>query len=343
MSKANFKVLFMFLSIVSISSCSQHEISKNTMNSVIICELQENLRHFSEPLSFSILDNGCFVICDGRNVILYSDGGKQLRMIGHRGKALYEYNNPSIVRTLKDTIYVWSSASLKFISFDLDGNPIQEYPYNSAVADFVLSDDNIIIYNAGRQSDKVIDIYDKVNRVVVDRLLDTSPEHRLLLHSWAVAPISNMGTSVVFSPKDKISLYQFDFRTEICSELFNFASDSFTVIRDVDYDEIINNRKKRSAYLRENSQVLSVFQDNQKYYLLCLEGSTEIIEDKYDTSSRFFSVYCVGNKSPLVGHYYYDSIGTQLLFSSSPSGLYFLKHNLTDSDESYILERVNLP
>ena len=74
------------------------------------------------------------------NVFLYSSEGKQIRQIGNKGNARYEYSHPSAVRIYKDTIYVWSSFTLRFISYTMDGEPIEEYPYLSAIVDLIPTD-----------------------------------------------------------------------------------------------------------------------------------------------------------------------------------------------------------
>ncbi len=330
-----FSLLFLMLLV----SCTESSLLVQDAEPENICTLKENISQISEPVSFDVMDDGEFVLCDGVNVFLYSTSGEQMHRIGNAGKAKYEYNNPSVVRTYKDIIYVWSSSTLRFIVYRKDGTPMDEYLYDSAITDFEVTDDAIIIYTAGRNRDHVIDVYDKVGRAVIARLGQSSPEHEVLLHSWAAAPFLKSGSSIYYCSKDELRLSRYDIMSGENTEYVSFDSGTFVVNNIPSDSQIARNRQKRTEYLRENSQVLSVFQDKKGLFILTLEGQTVVVDGKYDNSGRIFTLYDAETKNP-VSRYSYASIGTQILIESTSYGIYVIRHSISDDDDVYMLDRL---
>ena len=144
------------------------------------------------------------------NVFLYSSEGKQIRQIGNKGKARYEYNHPSAVRIYKDTIYVWSSFTLRFISYTMDGEPIEEYPYLSAIGDFIPTDKCIYIYNKGKSFDNVIYVYDKRSKCIVNNLTESTPEHKTLLYKWVASPMMLSNSKLYYTTTDDLTVRTYD-------------------------------------------------------------------------------------------------------------------------------------
>lgn len=117
-------------SLSILSACSESTIDITKAPTEQICVLRENLDLIGEPYSFAIADDRRFVVTDFTNVFLYSANGEQIRQIGNAGRAPFEYLNPSCVKIYKDTIYVWSANSLKFISYTMEGLPSENIRTN---------------------------------------------------------------------------------------------------------------------------------------------------------------------------------------------------------------------
>ena len=128
--------------------------------------------------SLAVIDSDCFAICDEMQVYLYNMQGKQIRCIGRSGNAGYEYNMPTVVRTDGNDIYVWSSMTLKFLAYDLQGKVTGEYGYSSAVRDFIPCGDNIAVYTNGVRDDMMIDIYSKSDKEIQGCFWNTTERMR---------------------------------------------------------------------------------------------------------------------------------------------------------------------
>ena len=315
-----------FCSLLLMFSCTGKSSGTVTdAPSKTVCALQENISIIAEPVSFAVADNGCFVLTDFKNVYLYSSDGRQLRQIGHSGRAQFEYLNPSCVKIHKDTIYVWSANSMEFITYTMDGESVAEYQYGSAITDFVPDDDYIFIYTAGNRFENIVDIYDKSSQKTASSLTEASPEHKLLLHTWASVPMCIMDNHLYYAPKDRLEILCYDMNGNKLTTAAEIDSDSFHVEEISDYDSMARDRRKRSPYLRENSQTLALFQEDGKMFLLTIEGEGKMTDDAYDTSGLHFGLYSADRKGDKTADYSYDSIGTVALFSSNSDGLYFLK------------------
>ena len=326
--------------LVACPSCTEHTTNRQDVTAQQICLLQETISTLGEPYSFAIADDRRFVVTDFTNVFLYSAKGEQIRQIGNAGRAPFEYLNPSCVKIYKDTIYVWSANSLKFISYTMEGTPVGEYPYESAIRNFLPTDEHICIYTSGLRTDSVIDIYDKASHEIIQSLSPTSDEHKLLSHLWADAPLYSLGTDIYYCPKDRLDVYDCNESGRSQKTVAQIKSDSFKVDKVSGYDAIVTDRKRRNTYLNENSQTLTLFRQDGQFYLLTLEGDARLSEDAYDTSNRYFSLYSVSEQE-LVAQYNYDSIGNPALFSSNADGLYFIKIS-DDEQHPYSLHKLIL-
>ena len=123
-----------------------------------ICVLQDAESSMGFPLSMDVVNDTSFVVTDGVNVFLYSMDGKFIRKIGAPGNARNEYNRPSSVKASGDSIYVWSSMTLSFLSYDTEGNAGAVYAYPSAVCDFLPMNSCFVVYAAGVRGKNVLEI-----------------------------------------------------------------------------------------------------------------------------------------------------------------------------------------
>lgn len=327
-------------SLSILSACSESTIDITKAPTEQICVLRENLAMVSRPFYFDIADNGQFVLTDFTNVFLYSADGEQLRQIGNAGRAQFEYLNPGCVKIHKDTIYVWSASSSKFITYSLDGTPISEYQYRSGVTDFAPSDEQIYIYTAGIRDSCVIDVVNKHTCEVTQSLTVATPEHKILLNMVSCAPIYLDNQTLYYCSKDSpdIQTYQEGTRENALSA--EIDTETFTVENIPDYDSMARDRKRWMAFIDENPQTLAIFRQEGQLFLLTLEGTATMKGDIYDPSGRYFGLYSI-NDGKQVARYSSDSIGTSLLFSSNADGLYFIKIS-DDEQNPYSLHKLIL-
>lgn len=323
-------------------SCSTSPKEVEQIETEALCNLQENIGKISQPMSFAMTSDGGFVLCDFNKIYLYSKDGKQIRQIGRPGRAKFEYNHPMDVAVYNDTIYVWSSYTATFIAYTLDGTPIAQYRYKSAITNFEPSEDAIYIYTGGRAYDNVIDVYSKTEKKVIKSLTKATDEHRLLLFNLTASPLLYDGKQLYYSSMDALDVYTYG-ADNLEPELFSkIESETFRV---EDGDMSLwqkQNRSKHQDYINSNSQVLNIFRDNGDLYVMTLEGVSRLVNDKYDAKDRFFSVYKVSGRKNHVASYAYDSIDTALLFDSTSDGLYFIKHSIENGEDVYTLNKLVL-
>lgn len=309
-----------------------------------ICVLGSEICQISEPSSFDIVNQDYFVIADEKYVSLYSTKGKQLRLIGNAGNARYEYNRPTLVRSCGDSVYVWSSMSLKFISYSLDGVPGAEYPYNSAVRDFDVSQDKIWIYTAGSRQDNLIDILYKSDNSLTTINHPTSGEHKQLLRSYASAALKIKDGKLLCASKDTASVHLYD--AEDLSYLGKRSIPSKTFrVRALKDSGIGSNSDRQSfaEYLRENSMTLMIIPNKTAYKLLTLEGVAAYDNQIIDNRPRFFGLYDLnarGFKS--VRYINYDTFGQRYNFSDYNGELYYIFHEIIEDQDVYKIRMLKI-
>lgn len=328
--------------LYAVLSCGQQsEITISNAAIENICQIDETEVIINEPSSFDIIDSTTFILTDQKNVLLFSTEGKLIRKIGNSGKAKFEFNRPNIVRSYKDTIYVWSSGSLKFISYTKDGVPISEYKYLSAVVDFRISGNYIFIYTAGRRSNNIVDVYDMSSERVIKTLTSSSAEHRFLLHNVSSVPLCCIEDKLYYAPKDKLSLFVYDTSEDENRKIIDITSESFEVNHVNDTNMIIFDRKKAMEYFFENSMTIMISPQPEGFYILTSEGKFQYENGELKDSDKFYGLYSVTNgKSNMIAQYSYASIGSIGLFCSYNETIYILCHEIKNGNDIYSLGKL---
>lgn len=332
-----------FVIIVTCACTSDNNFEINDAPVEVICKLSNNIAEVGSIESLCVFKDGFAAITNPDNVFVYDFNGKQKYTIGHSGNANFEYNRPFIIRSLEDSLYVWSANSLKFIVYSKDGTPVKEYPYRSSIRDFVPSKDKLIIYNSGVNYGYTIDIYSKGTKGVTESIIETSNEHKVLLSLMSVAPLICQENRVFFVPKDKLIVTGYDMVnhkynvSEIQSQTFNVKE-----LRDLD---ILKNRKQMIEFLMSSSASISLIPHNNDILLLTLEGYEVLDEEQHriDYSNRYYALYEVGS-GKTKALYTYESLSSVYLFSVFEDSLYFIKREYNEelNDESYYLCRLNI-
>ena len=302
-----------------------------------ICIIQTETSNMGFPLSMDIVSDTSFIVSDGINVFMYNINGGFIRKIGSSGNANNEYNRPTAVRAYGDSIYVWSSMSLSFLSFNINGTPGAVYPYKSAICDFVPMDSHIIIYTAGVRGGNVLDILSKDGSDLIG-VHEASEVHKILCSNSSTVPLMHRENKLFFSPKDSIVVYSYDLTTKKTERVGLIESSSFKV-DPLPMESKQMDRKSRSDYLKRSSMAILLFPMGEHFCLMTLEGETRQTENGVSNEDRYFAVYPFGYREK-VTYYDLDSFSYWHLFSYKNGSLFFVDHSLSDNDENYYLKRI---
>lgn len=333
------RFLLLFTTILFIG-CSKKVSPTITEAQVqIICKLSDNISLVGSPESLSVYDEGFTVISNPGKVLQFDFHGNQIGELGRSGNAKYEYNLPYVVRSYNDSIYIWSANSLKFIVYSMDGVPHSEYKYESAIRDFVPTDNKIFIYSSGTRDSYIIDVYSKKLESIVDTVGTSSDEHLTLLSRTSVAPIINADNHILFAPKDRMQVMKYDHMFNKVETLYDISSNTFVISNVNNAKSLLSNRNKRTDYLMNNSYTVCIICDGPNPKILAVEGKEEddSINRRVSYDNRYYTLYDLKSGAP-IAHYAYNSLGPQYLFSQHNGSLYFLK-KIQDSvqEESYVL------
>ena len=325
--------------LLSVSCKGPSVRSVPEIKSETVCDLDENLLMLDAPKSLGIIEGDGFVVAAGDNVVVYDFDGRQISSFNKKGRGRHEYQMLSYVRGDGDKIYVWDSGRTKFIAYSRDGEGLAEYKYGSAIKDFLPVGNRIYIYAAGRRADHVIDVFDMCSGAVVDSLVATGPEHRLLLSNEAAAPMSVYDGYLYFMSKDALDVYRWPLDGGDVENVGRIASGTFKVDKMGDDGIIGRDFMKAARYLFSNSYTLALSAGSRGFMALVNEGSAEldkqlkVVEDNltmslYRTDSRFRRTEESSAKR---------SVDVRTLCSSG-GRIYFLRHSVDNDDDRYALE-----
>ena len=304
-----------------------------------ICVLQDAESSMGFPLSMDIVNDTSFVVTDGVNVFLYSMDGKFIRKIGAPGNARNEYNRPSSVKASGDSIYVWSSMTLSFLSYDTEGNAGSVYVYPSAVCDFLPMNSCFAVYAAGVRGNNILEIVPKDGSDPIG-VQEASDTHKLLCSNASSVPLFCRGDRVFFSSKDCLDIISYDMDNKQFEPVHQFESASFK-LEPLPAELKQMDRKTRSAYLKRNPMVILLFPDSgDSFNVMTLEGETIPTDDGVSNENRYFAIYSSGRKDT-VSYYDLASFGYWHLFSFRNGSLFFIDHSISGNDDRYCLKKVS--
>ncbi|MCM1502602.1 MAG: 6-bladed beta-propeller [Bacteroidales bacterium] len=331
-------ILWMAMSLGLLCSCAgEKEVQIKDVESETVCRIcgrdSEGLGRLN---SLAIIDSEYFALSTDYQVYVYSMLGHQVRKIGRSGNAKYEYNLPLYVRSDGEQIYVWSAMSMKFIAYTMDGEPVVEYGYDSAVKDFCPSGKHIIIYPAGVRGDHLIDIYDKSGEKPVKGIAEASKAHKVLSGWLSVAPVACNGNIVNFLPLDRLELLEYNIAEDRLGSIATIKSDTFRPEKVKGEME----QKKALSYMHESPYALMMINRNGKKYILASEGRYEDSPDGLRADGRFCSIYEVtGHGGKKIYSFPMSSFGYSHLLSACDGYVYFIQHSIENNDDAYTLKR----
>lgn len=333
-------VFGVFISVLLLSCSDNTDSAMQVPNFEEICVITDNDKVISELKSFEIIDENMFIISDMQSVFLYDIKAGQIKKIGHSGRAQGEYFLPLKVRYNNGYLYVWSAGSLSFVVYDLDGNYIKNYPYSSAINDFLVDNQNIYVYTGGKYDDYIVDVIELPSNKVTDRLVSANDEHIFMNKFLSVAPMASKDGKFYFSPKDKLKIYEYNSENDSCDELLSVDSKTFSVKIGINGEQYNNPQRVQQA-LGDNSLTLGLLCVRNSFYLMTLEGKLGE-NKKYADSEKYFAIYdCSKPKGP-IAKYPYSTIGTGKLIDTFNGSFYILSSRANDEDECYVLNKIIL-
>jgi len=305
-----------------------------------ICELSN-----SDPLgqlrSFCVVSKDYFAANTSDSVILFGSDGRFIRRIGSQGRANGEYIMPWCVRSNGNNLFVWDADQLKFIEYDINGNLISQYQYDSALNDFRVDGDILYIYTAGRRNESVIDILN-LKDGTLNGINPASDAHKALSHSVNGMALDINNGHLLFAPKDRLEAFSYESDTDDARLLGSVQSDSFVVPEDINDKNLLSNRKKLDALLNGSSRTVFIFNREGAIFLVSLEGISERDEkNRLSNVGRYYSLYRLDGKKSTVKHYRMSSMGSSTLFAEYDGDLYYIVTELDGIDESVHLNKLS--
>lgn len=299
----------------------------------------------SEPLgqlrSFCVVSNNFFAANTSDSVLLYGSDGKFIRRIGNQGRANGEYVMPWCVRSHGDNLVVWDADQLKFIEYDMDGNYIAQYKYDSALNDFRVYGDIIYIYTAGRRNESVIDILN-LKEETLNGIYPASDAHKALSHSVNGMALGFYDGHLFFAPKDKLEALSYELDADEVKLVGSVSSDSFLVPEAGNDKNLVRDRKKLDAFLNGSSRTVFLYNRESSIYLVSLEGVSERDENnRLSNEGRFYSLYRLDGKNARAKHFRVNSMGSSTLFAEYDGDLYYIVTELDGMDETVHLNRLS--
>lgn len=340
---SNNSVFVAFLFVWMLHSCSNsNEITVQDADADTVCEIITV--HDDEEIgrlnSLAVMDSSCFVLSTDSQVYLYDISGCCVNKIGRSGNAKFEYNLPLLVRTDGELIYVWSAMTMKFIVYTIDGTPVDEFVYESALMDFCPSGDFIVIYPVGQRGDHIIDIYDKTCGRVISSLGDSSDAHKILCGCLSAAPFYCHDGVIHYLSLDRLEVMKYDIGRDVISYIAEIESNTFRPVHvkgDMGY-------AAAREYRNNNPSILLLINRDDVLYVLTSEGKYQdsLVGGRND-ENRYCCLYRVENSGGRqVFRFTMSSFGYSNLLSVYDGDIYFISHQIWDDDDVYTLKRLGL-
>lgn len=337
--------------IVGIAFCfvacdKKTKVNFTKITDSLICDLHENFSITGDIMSLCFIDSSKFAITSGGNttIQIYDISGHQKTVIDRHGRSRFEYINPTIVRSYNNRIYVWCNMLLKFIVYDLNGIPIAEYKYSSALKDFIPYEDKLIIYNAGGLSEQIISIYDTNSQTIIKRLGKASNEHELLAINNSIAPFCVDMNSLFYTSLDDMTIYEVSLENYQIKNIQYIESESFQVDKLRNDDLMNTNRTNAFKYLQKNSYVEGLYKIDSLFVIKTAEGEFRVKQNKIKNIDRHNCFYIVntqtGKNSKI--DFSWDSFYKATLMAYFDKKIYYIVNSTSNNEDQYKLCELKL-
>ena len=336
------KVPFVLAAIMAVActGSGSSEAAIEDAPAEIVCTLSSQ-KPLGQLRSLCIISEGLFAANTFDSVLLFGSDGKLIREIGHQGRAAGEYVMPWCVRAHGSNLVVWDAEQLKFIEYDLDGNYLAQYQYDSALNDFRIDGDRIYIYTAGRRDESIIDILNISDGQVMG-IGPASDVHKALSHSVCGMPVGIQDGQCLFAPKDRLEVFRYVVSEGKSETVGTNVSETFTVDESGNDPGIARSRKKLDAFLNASSRTVYVFCRDKSVYLVAMEGISERDENnRLSNDGRYYSLYRMDGKKSAPKHYHMGSMGSSSLFADYDGDLYYIVTEVDGMDEAVCLNKLS--
>ncbi|MCR5276813.1 MAG: 6-bladed beta-propeller [Bacteroidales bacterium] len=324
-----------------IVSCRQHLVVEDgTLSSTVVCKLGEELTLLNQIRDVSFLNDSTFIVLSDADIITYDISGRQKSVLNKRGRGPLEYTSSTMVAARENRLFVWSPFQMKFVVYDQDGQGLCEYPYPSALVDFIPMEDCMIIYCTGLRQEHIIDILDLSTGEISASLVEASTEHQILQSNASSGTMAVDGKMLYFASRDKLDVYRYDLDARQLEQIRSVESKTFRVDQQPDREIISTNFEQALQYLVTNSWTVCLAAKGDEISLLANEGSAvmkdrKIVEDHYITSLYTFSV-----DGDRVARSASDRFITAPLVTSFEGQFYVIRQRAKESEDYTTLERL---
>lgn len=219
--------------------------------------LDDSEEPLGNPESAAVLDNGRMAIATSNPaaVHLFNDTGRHITQISQHGSGPFEYQSPSIVRTNGRTVYVWDSQQMKLLSFDEDGDSVEEWThFSQALSDFAVDDEALFGYRSGIRSGAFVT--GQTMETGEERVStgETTDEHVVLSLLDGSGTIRAIESNLYFGSPAQASIYAYDVESGN-TQVYDIEDHAFSVDEFEPGIEAINSdREAVINYLTENSR-----------------------------------------------------------------------------------------
>lgn len=335
-------ILFLLISVLSVITCNQspedknvqeisREFSHRTSNwGNKVSTLQENMVSTGKITAFDMCNAEQFLIATTNLVVLYNKNGKQLRVIGSKGKGPFQYIAPRIVRYENDNVYIWCARLTRLVVFHIDGTPIDSYSFSRAINNFAVFGDMIVFYTSGGFDAPVIKIYNLQERKWMQSYAQKSNTHKILNTRNCSGALTNDAKNLYFAKNDELTVFKV---------LLADSSLQTTSVKDADFHvqhvhmkpgEFIQDRDKAGNFFRENSLNTGIYVTQNLLVLRAQLGKATA--NRHEEDIGIISKYYVFDKALSLKHTVKlqaagDSDITTCLQSANRDHIYSLRIN----------------
>lgn len=305
-----------------------------------VCELDQSEHLLGQLDGFCVVNDTSFLLSTSNEVLMFGMDGHFIRQIGRSGRAAGEYNMPLNIASDEKRIYVFSAMDLKFVAYDKEGNFIDEYPYESAIGDFIASGQKLFIYPMGFRGDYLVDVYDLQTKSVVCSLTESSDSHKIF-HWESAAPICIGDGRLYYMPRTELEINAWDTTSKEIRKVCEFDSESFIAPDGEEAADAAGKQEKWMKIADETSFIVAMASiGDGKFLTLTSEGRYKPLENHaLDNDGRFYSLYEVtsGGDAKRLCVFPASTIALHSLISFTNGNLYFIAHSTERDNDVYTL------
>jgi hypothetical protein len=311
-----------------------------------ITELKNNPQIIGKISSVDVINDSSLVISTNNppQVIIFDKSGNQIQEIGKYGKGPNEYLKPNIVKYYRNNIYVWCQDLLKLNVYKLDGTPVNQYNFKSAIKDFEIYNNYACIYSSGGIDESIITIFDlSENRFKEQCFGKATKEHQILNMKEHTGGIALKDCLLYFSPTSypEISIIDLSTLKLVSNKKIVDTEFKLQMVSD-DINGFLMNQNKSIQYIFGSHVVTGVYTTDSVIVIRTEVGEVEMKGLIFkDASKRMFKSYVFDCDMNLMQVYIEHALDCKnKIYSAYNSSLYSIE--LNNSLEAYNWQKINI-